>query len=327
MEAVILIVIFVVGLFLFLGVKSVPQGQKWTVERFGRYTRTLEAGLNLIVPFIDQIGRKVSVMEQVLDVPAQTVITKDNAAVVADGVVFYRVIDASAASYQVAHLEDAVVNLTTTNLRSVIGSMDVDETLSNRQRINEVLMSIVDDATNPWGVKIIRIEIRDLRMEPELQQAMNLQMIAERRRRAQVTEANGLREAEILQAEGDKQGAILRAEGQRQAAFLEAEAREREAQAEARATEFVSNAIAQGNIQAIQYFIGLKYVEALKEIGSAENAKVVLMPVEATGVTGAVAGVSELLRELGSGSKFGTGAGGATAGSVIGSTIGGSGSN
>lgn len=305
MEAFALILIVVVGLFLFLGVKSVPQGHKWTVERFGRYTRTLDAGLNLIVPFIDQIGRKLSIMEQVLDVPAQTVITKDNAAVVADGVVFYRVVDAAAAAYQVANLEDAIVNLTTTNLRSVIGSMDLDETLSNRQRINDVLMGIVDEATNPWGVKIIRIEIRDLRMEPELQQAMNLQMIAERRRRAQVTEANGQREAEILQAEGDKQAAILRAEGERQAAFLEAEAREREAQAEARATEFVSAAIARGNVQAIQYFIGLKYVEALKDIGNADNAKVVLLPVEATGVTGAVAGVTELLRELSSPARGG----------------------
>lgn len=285
-------------LFIITGVKTVPQGDRWTVERFGRYTRTLESGLNLIVPFIDQIGHKINVMEQVLDVPAQTVITRDNAAVIADGVVFFRVDNAASASYQVRNLQEAIVNLTTTNLRSVIGSMDLDETLSNRQRINDVLMTIVDEATNPWGIKIIRIEIRDLRMDAELQQAMNLQMIAERRRRAQVTEANGKREAEILQAEGDKQAAILRAEGDRQAAFLEAEAREREAEAEAKATRVVSEAIAAGDIQAVQYFLGLKYVEALQSLGQGNNTKLVLIPLEAAGIAGAVAGVSELVRTL-----------------------------
>jgi regulator of protease activity HflC (stomatin/prohibitin superfamily) len=310
MGAFALVMVVVAIAFILAGVKTVPQGDRWTVERFGRYTRTLESGLNLIVPFIDRIGRKINVMEQVLDVPAQTVITRDNAAVVADGVVFYRVDNAAAASYQVRNLEEAIVNLTTTNLRSVIGSMDLDETLSNRQRINDVLMSIVDEATNPWGIKIIRIEIRDLRMDAELQQAMNLQMIAERRRRAQVTEANGKREAEILQAEGDKQAAILRAEGERQAAFLEAEAREREAEAEARATRVVSEAIAAGDIQAVQYFLGLKYVQALQNIGQGENAKLVLMPLEAAGIAGAVAGVTELVRTMqpsGAGSASGAG--------------------
>lgn len=281
----------------FAGVKIVPQGEKWTVERFGRYTRTLESGLWVIVPFVDRIGRRLTVMEQVLDVPAQTVITKDNAAVIADGVVFFRIDDAARAAYQVRHLEEAIVNLTTTNLRSVIGAMDLDDTLSNRQKINEILMGVVDEATNPWGIKIIRIEIRDLKMSTELQDAMNLQMTAERRRRAMVTQANGKREAEILAAEGEKQAAILRAEGERQAAFLNAEAREREALAEAKATQMVSQAISGGNIQAVQYFLGLKYVEALQEIGKGDNTKLVLMPLEAGGITGAVAGIAELVSQ------------------------------
>ncbi|PTD96073.1 SPFH domain-containing protein [Pseudothauera lacus] len=279
------------------GVKTVPQGERWTVERFGRYTHTLDSGLRLIVPFIDQIGRKLTVMEQVLDVPAQTVITKDNAAVVADGVVFFRIDDAARAAYQVRHLEEAIVNLTTTNLRSVIGSLDLDDTLSNRQKINEILLGVVDEATNPWGIKIVRIEIRDLKMSPELQEAMNLQMTAERRRRALVTEANGKREAEILAAEGEKQAAVLRAQGEREAAFLNAEAREREAQAEARATMMVSKAIAEGDIQAVQYFLGTRYVEALAEIGRAPSSKLVMVPLEAGGLTGAVAGVTELIRQ------------------------------
>src|SRR5690554_4507359 len=272
------VVVVIAVALVYAGIKTVPQGQNWTVERFGRYTRTLDSGLRLIVPFIDRVGRRLSVMEQVLDVPEQTVITKDNAAVVADGVVFFRIDDAARAAYQVRNLEEAIVNLTTTNLRSVIGSMDLDETLSNRQRINESLMAIVDEATNPWGVKIIRIEIRDLKMPPQLQDAMNLQMTAERKRRAQVTEATGAREAEILRAEGEKQAAVLRAEGERQAAFLNAETREREAEAEARATTMVSGAIAAGDIQAVQYFLGLKYVEALRDIGQGESSKLVLMP-------------------------------------------------
>jgi len=286
----------VVVAVLYAGVKTVPQGERWTVERFGRYTRTLDSGLRLIVPFIDRVGHQLTVMEQVLDVPKQEVITKDNAAVVADGVVFYRIDDPAKAAYQVRNLELAVVNLTTTNLRSVIGSMDLDETLSNRQHINEELMAIVDEATNPWGVKIVRIEIRDLNMPLQLQEAMNLQMTAERKRRAQVTEATGAREAAILRAEGEKRAEVLRAEGDREAAFLNAEAREREAQAEAQATRVVSEAIAHGDVQAIQYFVGLKYVEALKEIGTADSSKLVLLPLEAGGVTGAVAGVAELLQ-------------------------------
>lgn len=288
---------------LFAAVKTVPQGERWTVERFGRYTHTLDSGLRIIIPFMDRIGRRITIMEQVLDVPAQTVITKDNAAVIADGVVFYRIDDAAKASYQVRNLQEAIVNLTTTNLRSVIGSMDLDDTLSNRQRINEILMSVVDEATNPWGVKIIRIEIRDLKMSEELQNAMNLQMTAERRRRASVTEANGLREAEILKAQGLKEAEILKAQGLREAAFLEAEARERSAEADAKATQVVSSAIAGGDIQAVQYFIAQKYVEALSTIGSSENTKLVLMPLEASALTGSVAGVAELIKHVGPSAK------------------------
>lgn len=291
------VLVLVVGAILSAGVKTVPQGERWTVERFGRFTRVLEPGLHVIVPFFDQIGHRLSSMEQVLDVPSQTVITKDNAAVVADAVLFFRIDNPAKAAYQVADLEEAVTNLTMTNLRSVIGAMDLDDTLSNRQTINGKLLSIVDEATNPWGIKVLRIEIRDLQMSDELQNAMNGQMTAERRRRALVTEANGQREAEILKAEGEKRAAVLRAEGAREAAFLEAEARERDAKAEALATEIVSKAIREGDSQAIQYFLGTKYVEALQQIGSAPNSKLVLMPLEASGVTGAVAGISELLRQ------------------------------
>lgn len=293
-----LVTVVVAILLVYAGIKTVPQGQNWTVERFGRYTRTLDSGLRLIVPFIDRVGRRLSVMEQVLDVPEQTVITKDNAAVVADGVVFFRVDDTARAAYQVQNLEQAIVNLTTTNLRSVIGSMDLDDTLSKRAEINEILMAIIDEATNPWGAKIMRIEIRDLRMSDDIQAAMNLQMTAERRRRASVTEANGLREAEILKAQGEREAQILRAQGLREAAFLEAEARERAAEADAKATEVVSRAIAEGDIQAVQFFLGQKYVEALQAIGAADNSKLVLMPLEAAGVTGSIAGIGELLRSM-----------------------------
>lgn len=282
--------------FISAGIKVVPQGQQWTIERFGRYTRTLEPGLGLIIPFIDRIGFKLSMMESVLDVPSQTVISKDNAAVTADGVLFYRILDASKAAYQVTDLTYAIINLTVTNLRSVLGSMELDHMLSNREEVNERLLAAVDLATAPWGIKVTRIEIRDLSMSSELQEAMNLQMTAERHRRAVVTKANGDKEAEILQAEGARQAAILRADGEKQAAILTAEAREREAQAEAQATKDVSEAIREGDVQAIQYFLGLKYVEALQEIGVGENSKLVLMPLEASGITGAVAGVSELLK-------------------------------
>ncbi len=296
-----MILVLIALAILMSGIKTVPQGEHWTVQRFGRYVQTLTPGLRFIVPLVDRVGKRLSVMEQVLDVPAQTVITRDNAAVVTDGVVFFRIDDAAKAAYQVQQLQNAIINLTTTNLRSVIGAMDLDETLSNRQRINETLMGVVDEATQPWGVKIIRIEIRDIRMSAELQDAMNLQMTAERRRRATVTEANGKREAAILEAEGEKQAEILRAQGLREAAFLEAEARERAAEAEARATTTVSAAIRDGDVRAIQYFVAKEYVAALQTVGSAPNSKVVLMPVEATGITGAIAGVTELLQGAKSG--------------------------
>ena len=285
-----------VVVFFFAGVKVVPQGQQWTVERFGRYTKTLEPGLNLIIPFIDRIGFRLSMMESVLDVPSQTMISKDNAAVTADGVVFYRIMEASKAAYQVNNLTYAIVNLTITNLRSVLGSMELDHMLSNREEINERLLAAVDLATAPWGIKVTRIEIRDLSMSPELQEAMNLQMTAERHRRAVVTKANGEKEAAILQAEGQRQAQVLQAQGEKEAAFLNAEAREREALAEAKATRVVSQAISDGDVQALQYFLGTKYVEALQEIGQAENNKLVLMPLEAAGMTGAVAGITELLK-------------------------------
>lgn len=282
--------------FLKAGIKVVPQGHQWTVERFGRYTRTLNPGLGLIIPFIDRVGFRLSMMESVLDVPSQTVISKDNAAVTADGVVFYRIMDAAMAAYQVNNLTYAIVNLTITNLRSVLGSMELDHMLSNREEINERLLTAVDQATAPWGIKVTRIEIRDLSMSAELQEAMNLQMTAERHRRAVVTKANGDKEAEILQAQGMREAAILRADGEKQAAILTAEAREREAQAEAQATRDVSEAIRAGDIQALQYFLGLKYVEAIQQIGQGENSKLVLMPLEASGLTGAVAGIGELLK-------------------------------
>lgn len=293
------IVAIVVIATLFAGIKVVPQGQKWTVERFGRYTRTLDPGLGLIMPFIDAIGKKLTVMESVLDVPSQSVITKDNVAVTADGVVFYRIDEAEKAAYQIDNLTSAIVNLTTTNLRSVLGAMQLDDMLSNRDAINGKLLEAVDDATSPWGVKVTRIEIRDLSMSPDLQEAMNLQMTAERKRRALVTEANGSREAEVLKAEGEKQAAILRAEGEKAAAVLNAEAREREAEAEARATTVVSQALQDGNQQAINYFLGQKYVSALQAIGSSSNSKLVLMPLEAGGITGAIAGVAEMLKTTG----------------------------
>ncbi|XOT97834.1 SPFH domain-containing protein [Alcaligenes pakistanensis] len=301
----VVMVAFLAVVVVMAGVKVVPQGQQWTVERFGRYTRTLTPGLSLLVPFMDRVGRKLKMMESVLDVPSQNVISRDNVAVTADGVVFYRIDNAAQAAYEIDHLEKAIVNLTTTNLRSVLGSMELDHMLSNREMINDRLLAAVDAATTPWGVKVTRVEIRDLNMAPELQEAMNLQMTAERHRRAVVTKASGQKEAEVLQAEGEKQAAVLRAEGEKQSAILRAEAREREAEAEARATREVSEAIKSGDVQALQYFVGLKYVEALRDVGNGPNSKLVLMPLEASGITGAVAGVTELLKS--SGSKLGQG--------------------
>ena len=280
-------------------IQTVSQGREYTVERFGRYTKTLDPGLHLIVPFFDRIGAKLNMMEQVLDVPSQEVITKDNAMVKADGVVFYQILDAAKAAYEVSGLEYAILNLTMTNLRTVMGSMDLDELLSQRDKINAQLLSVVDDATTPWGVKVTRIEIKDISPPRDLVDAMARQMKAERIKRAQILEAEGLRQAAILKAEGEKQAAILEAEGEREAAFREAEARERLAEAEARATMMVSQAIAKGDVNAINYFVAQKYTEALQAIASAPNQKVILMPLEASGIIGSVAGIAELVQGAG----------------------------
>ena len=292
------VVLLVAGVILLAKtVRMVPQGYEWTVERFGKYTHTLTPGLHFLVPVVYSVGRKVNMMEQVLDVPSQDVITKDNAVVKVDGVVFFQVLDAARAAYEVANLEVAMIALVQTNIRTVIGSMDLDESLSQREAINAQLLGVVDHATNPWGVKVTRIEIRDIQPPRDLVDAMARQMKAERDKRAQILEAEGLRQAEILRAEGEKQAAILKAEGGREAAFREAEARERLAEAEAKATRMVSEAIAQGDVQAINYFVAQKYVEAFKELASSPNQKLVLMPMEASGVIGSIAGVAELARE------------------------------
>lgn len=292
----VIIVVVVAFIIITAAVKTVPQGYEWTVERFGRYTRTLSPGLNLIVPFVDRIGRKVSMMETVLDVPSQDVITKDNAMVTADGVVFYQVVDAPAAAYEVRNLTLGISNLALTNLRTVIGAMDLDEVLSQRDIINEKLLTVVDLATNPWGVKVTRIEIKDLSPPPDITESMARQMKAERERRAQILEAEGEKRASILRAEGLKESAILEAEGRREAAYRDAEAREREAEAEARATEMVSAAIAKGDVNAVNYFVAQRYVDALRAIGTADTSKLVVVPVESAGVIGSVAGVAELAK-------------------------------
>ena len=295
----ILVILFVLFFILLVitGTKSVPQGREYTVERFGRYTKTLHPGLNLIVPLIDRIGARMNMMEQVLDVPTQEIITKDNAMVAVDGVVFYQVLDAAKAAYEVSDLELAALNLIMTNIRTVMGSMDLDELLSQRDKINHQLLRVVDEATTPWGIKVTRIEIKDIAPPRDLVDSMARQMKAERDKRAAILEAEGLKQAAILKADGEKQRAILEAEGRREAAFRDAEARERAAEAEAKATELVSKAISEGNVQAINYFIAIKYVDALQKVASAPNQKLIMMPLEASGIIGALAGVAELAKE------------------------------
>ena len=289
---------FLVILILFAGIKQVPQGFNYTVERFGRFTKTLRPGLNLIIPFIDRIGSKMNMMEQVLDVPTQEVITKDNATVSVDGVTFFQVLDAPKAAYEVRDLQRALLNLTMTNIRTVMGSMDLDELLAKRDEINDRLLRVVDAAVTPWGLKITRIEIKDINPPTDLVDAMARQMKAERDKRANILEAEGFRQAEILKAEGEKQSQILEAEGEKEAAFREAEARERLAQAEAEATRMVSEAIEKGDAQAINYFVAQKYTEALTQIASAENQKIIMMPLEASSLIGSLGGIGSIAKEV-----------------------------
>lgn len=292
----ILILVALAVVIVIKGVKSVPQGQNWTVERFGKFTRLLDPGLHIIVPFVDAIGRKVMVMEQVLDIEPQEVISADNAMVTTDAVCFYQVLDAAKASYEVNNLHHAMQNLVMTNIRAVLGSMELDAMLSNRDTINTSLLIKVDEATSPWGVKVNRIEIKDITPPRDLVDAMANQMKAEREKRAQILRAEGEREAAIKVAEGEKRAQILKAEGLRESAFLEAEAREREAEAEAKATEMVSEAIAKGNSQAINYFIAQKYVDALGQLAASENGKIIMMPLEASSIIGSIGGISELIQ-------------------------------
>ena len=296
--------IFVVVLLVFAvitvlkGVRVVPQGYEWTVERFGRYTHTLTPGLAFIIPWVDGIGRKLNMMEQVMDVPSQDVITKDNAVVKCDGVVYFQVLDAAKAAYEVATLEIAILNLVMTNIRTSIGSMDLDESLSKRDEINAKVLVAVDQATHPWGIKVNRIELKDIQPPRDLVEAMARQMKAEREKRANILEAEGFRQAAILKAEGEKQSTILDAEGEREAAFRAAEARERLAEAEAKATQMVSDAIAAGDVQAINYFVAQKYVEALKDFAHSPNQNLLMLPMETTGVLGSLAGIAELAKAV-----------------------------
>jgi regulator of protease activity HflC (stomatin/prohibitin superfamily) len=282
---------------LWSGIKIVPQGAEWTVERFGRYTHTLRPGLGMIVPMIDRVGARINMRETVLEVPSQDVITQDNAVVRVDGVVFFQVVDAAKAAYEVTDLENAILNLTMTNVRTVMGSMALDQLLSERNMINAKLLTVVDEATTPWGMKVTRIEIKDIAPPQDLIDSMARQMKAERERRAVVTEAEGVKRSQILKAEGEKEATIREAEGRREAAFRDAEARERSAEAEGKATQVVSEAISKGNIQAINYFVAQKYIDALAKLAVAPNQKVLMLPVEAGSVIGAIGGIAEIARQ------------------------------
>ena len=297
LSAVLSVVLLFAGVILVLkAVRMVPQGYEWTVERFGRYTHTMDPGLHFLIPIVYGVGRKINMMEQVMEVPSQDVITKDNAVVKVDGIVYFQVLDAAKAAYEVAQLEVAILNLVMTNIRTAIGSLDLDESLSKRDEINAKVLVAVDQATHPWGLKVNRIELKDIQPPRDLVDSMARQMKAEREKRANILEAEGHRQSEILRAEGDKQAAILEAEGKREAAFREAEARERLAEAEAKATQLVSDAIAGGNVNAINYFVAQKYIEAFKALAEAPNQKFVMMPMEATGVIGSLAGIAELAK-------------------------------
>lgn len=293
-----LILLIFAIILIFMMVKTVPQGSEWTIERFGRYTRTLKPGLNFVIPFMDKIGAKINMMETVLDIDSQEVITKDNAMVMADAVTFYQVVDAARAAYEVRDLYRALSNLSQTNIRSVIGSMDLDESLSNRERINAKLLGVIDEAATHWGVKVTRVEIKDLAPPPDINEAMARQMKAEREKRAEILQAEGLKQAAILKSEGERESQIREAEGRREAAFLDAEARERAAEAEAKATTMVSQAIAKGDIQAINYFVAQKYTEALRDIASSPSSKTVMIPLEAASLIGSVSGIADIAKAV-----------------------------
>ncbi len=293
-----LVILIFAAILIYMMVKSVPQGEEWTVERFGRYIRTLKPGLRFLIPVMDKVGARINMMETVLDIPSQEVITKDNAMVSADAVAFYQVVDAARAAYEVRNLEHALGNLSMTNIRSVIGAMDLDQSLSNRDQINSKLLTVIDEASNPWGVKVTRVEIKDLAPPPDINEAMARQMKAERTKRADILQAEGLKQSAILKAEGEREAQIREAEGRKEAAFLDAEARERAAEAEAKATQMVSAAIAAGDIQAVNYFVAQKYTEALRDIASSPSSKTVMIPLEASGLIGSIAGVADIARTV-----------------------------
>lgn len=291
------LLIFALILILMM-VKSVPQGEEWTLERFGRYTRTLKPGLRFLIPIMDKIGAKINMMETVLDIESQEVITKDNAMVMADAVTFYQVIDASRAAYEVLDLRRALSNLSQTNIRSVIGSMDLDESLSNREVINAKLLAVIDDAAHPWGIKVTRVEIKDLAPPPDINEAMARQMKAERMKRAEILQAEGMKQSAILKAEGEREAQIREAEGRKEAAFLDAEARERAAEAEAKATQMVSEAIAKGDIQAVNYFVAQKYTEALRDVAASPSSKTIMIPLEASSLIGSIGGIADISKAV-----------------------------